>query len=134
MACARQTLPLKGGGAWHFFLFFFLFGKENCHKRKNLLSPELKRRCAAAEGTMAVRCRLLLGENYIIPTQSISIRLCRGKMGKEALSMSQCQGQSDQAMTCGVCIRNGGLRSSWSRPTVCLDGNRVRCPSASQAC
>lgn len=50
---------------------------------KGKLSPEWKRRCAAAEGTMAVRCRLLLRENYVIPTLSINIRLCRGKMGKE---------------------------------------------------
>lgn len=89
MACARQTLPLKGGSVWHFFTFFFLLAKENCHKRKTLLSPELKRRCAAAEGTMTVRCRLLSRENYVTPTPSINIRLCRGKMGKEVLSTSQ---------------------------------------------
>lgn len=61
---------------------------------------------------------MLSGENCVVPTQSISIGLCRGKMAKEVLSTSQCQGQSDQAMTRGVHIRNGGLRSSCARPTV----------------
>lgn len=84
MACSRQTLRLKGGAAWHFIPLFFLFGKMNWHKRRNLLCPELKRRRAAAEGTMAVRCRLLSGQNWVIPTQSISTRLCRSKMANRS--------------------------------------------------
>lgn len=110
MSCARQTLPLKGGALKmplrHFFPFFSLFGKENWHKRKTL--PWIKEKA----------CSLLSEENCVVPTQSISTGLCRGKMGKEVLSTSQCQGQSDQAMARGVHIRNGGLRSSCTRPTV----------------
>lgn len=98
--------------------FFYFSSLERRIGTKGELTPELKRRRAAAEGTMAVRCRLLSGQDFVIPTQSINIRLCRGKMGRGVLSTSQCQGQSDQAMTCGVHMRNGGLSSLCARPTV----------------
>lgn len=97
--------------------FLYFSSLERRIGTKGELSSESKRRRAAAEGTMALRCRLLLGQNFVIPTQSINIRLFRGKMGREVLSTSQCQGQSDQAMTCGVHMRNGGLSSLCAWPT-----------------
>lgn len=116
MACARQTLLLKGEAVWHFFTFFFLFGEENWHKRKTL--PWIKEKACSSWGHHGCKTWAALGGDCVIPTQSINIRLCRGKVGKEVLGMSQFQGQSDQAMTRGVHIRNGGLKRSCARPTV----------------
>lgn len=65
---------------WHldFFPFFFPFRKGNRHRRKTLPSPELKRRCAAAESTVAVRCRLLSGEIWVMTNSKHRYRALRG--------------------------------------------------------
>jgi len=73
MACARQTVPLKGGAPkrpysiWISFPSFSSLERGVSTKGKlSFFAPDLKRRRAAAEGAVAVRCRLLAGEKWVI--------------------------------------------------------------------